>query len=71
MSNITNKELDRDIRNLSIPMEDQHIPYVSWDELEKIYGKEFVEDQKNEIEEEKKQRLNAEKNFVKNSQSKI
>jgi len=26
--NITDKELDRDIMNLSIPWEDQHIPYV-------------------------------------------
>jgi hypothetical protein len=56
MPNITDKELDRDIRNLSIPLEDRHIPYVSWDELEKIYGKEFVEDQKKEIEEEKTRR---------------
>lgn len=40
--NITDKELDRDIANLSIPLEDQHIPVVSWDQLEKIYGKKFV-----------------------------
>jgi hypothetical protein len=60
MPNITDKELDRDIRNLSIPLEDQHIPYVSWEELEKIYGKRFVQNQKKEIEKEKMRRQKAE-----------
>ncbi|MCL6261667.1 hypothetical protein M3O96_21405 [Aquiflexum sp. TKW24L] len=61
MSNITDRELDRDIRNLFIPSDDQHIPLVSWDELEKIYGKKFVDKQKREIEKEKKRRQSAEK----------
>lgn len=33
MINITDKELDRDIRNLSIPWEDQHIPLVRWEDM--------------------------------------
>ena len=33
MINITNKELDRDIRNLSIPWEDQHIPLVKCEDM--------------------------------------
>ena len=61
MSNITDQELDRDIRNLYILLKDRYIPLASWDELEKIYGKEFVEDQKKEIEEEKMRRQKAEK----------
>ena len=32
--NITDKELDRDIMNLSIPWEDQHIPYVPLEEMD-------------------------------------
>jgi len=32
--NITDKELDRDIMNLSIPWEDQHIPYVPMEEMD-------------------------------------
>ncbi|WP_214163011.1 hypothetical protein [Litoribacter ruber] len=31
---ITDKELDRDIRNLSILWEDQHIPYVPLEEMD-------------------------------------
>lgn len=61
MSNITDQELDHDIRNLFIPLEDQHIPLASWEELEKIYGKGFVNNQKREIEKEKMRRQKAEK----------
>jgi len=32
--NITDKELDRDIVNLSIPWEEQHIPYVPMEEMD-------------------------------------
>jgi len=32
--NINDKELDRDIMNLSIPWEDQHIPYVPIEEMD-------------------------------------
>lgn len=31
--NITYRELDRDIRNLFMPLEDQHIPYVPLEDL--------------------------------------
>ena len=61
MSNITDQELDRDIRNLYIPLEDRHIPLASWEELEKIYGKGFVNNQKREIEKEKKTYENVRK----------
>ncbi|WP_114752042.1 hypothetical protein [Pleomorphovibrio marinus] len=33
MINITDEELDRDIRNLPIPREDQHIPVVEWEDM--------------------------------------
>jgi len=38
--NVSDKELDRDIRNLSIPIEDQHIPIEEDSFFEGIYGKE-------------------------------
>ena len=31
--NISDKELDRDIRNLFIPLDDQHIPYIPLEEM--------------------------------------
>lgn len=32
-TNITDKEPDRDIRNLFIPLDDQHIPYTPLEEM--------------------------------------
>ncbi|MCH6199731.1 hypothetical protein MMU07_09075 [Aquiflexum sp. LQ15W] len=32
-TNITSKELNRDNRNLFIPLDDQHIPYVPLEEM--------------------------------------
>ncbi|WP_209332438.1 hypothetical protein [Lunatimonas salinarum] len=59
--NITNEELDRDIRNLYLdPDKDQHIPLVDDEYFYKIYGKENFEKMKAEREEmikEEKQRL--------------
>lgn len=41
--NIDDKELDRDIRNLSIPWEDQHIPYVKLEDMD-FYSDEAKEE---------------------------
>ncbi len=47
--NISDKELDRDIRNLYLdPDKDQHIPLEDDEYFHKIYGKEYWEKRKEE-----------------------
>jgi len=59
--NITDKELDRDIRNLSIPWEDQHIPYIPLEDLP-FYSDEQKEELRRSFEMEDAESLNDNKN---------
>lgn len=44
--NIDDKELDRELRNLNIPIEEQHIPLEDDEYFHKIYGKAYWEQRK-------------------------